>query len=56
MKCRKCGETLTTKNVSVKDIYDNDQLDLMIACPLCFHAINAFVAESDFVDLDLKLD
>ena len=56
MRCRKCGEELTPENVKVNDIYDDDQLDLIIECPLCFHAINAFVPEGGFVDVDLELD
>ena len=55
MQCRQCREELTVADISVELTPINegeDMLDIIITCPECEHRINAFVHDSDLIDLD----
>ena len=54
MKCRKCNAEMTKKDISIEIavIHYVSKLDIIITCPECGHAINAFIATEKFMDLE----
>ena len=53
MNCRKCGTKLCESNIKIGIVeHGEEQLDIIIKCPECEHAINDFVPITDFIDID----